>query len=72
MSNEKAKNKLVNSMRMTKAGTAKNATSEDKKEVAAKESKPAKKTTTSSKKAAPSASGYISTGFTSGHRIWPD
>jgi len=72
MSNEKAKNKLVNSMRMTKAGTAKSTTSEDKKEVVAKETKPAKKTATSSKQAAPAASGYVSTGYTSGPRIWPD
>lgn len=72
MSNEKAKNKLVNSMRMTKAGTAKSTTSEDKKEAVAKESKPAKKAATPSKKAASAASGYTSTGFTSGRRIWPD
>ena len=62
MSNEKVKNKLVNSMKMTKAGTAKSTTSEDKNEAVeavAKESKPAKKDTISGKKAA-------------GRRIWPD
>ncbi len=72
MSNEKVKNKLVNSMRMIKAGTAKSTTSEDKNEAVATESKPATKATTSSKKTASAASGYISTGYTSGRRIWPD
>jgi len=70
-SNEKMKNKLVDTMRATKAGTS--STAETKKKAApavAKEKEtPAKKKPSTSKKAAakPAASG-----FSSGCRVWPD
>ena len=70
MSNEKIKNKLVNSMKMTKAGTAKTTTATEKKEQPAKaESKPAKKASPRQKAAAgQTASGYSSNTC----RVWPD
>jgi len=70
MSNESMKNKLVNSMKMTKAGTATTTTATEKKEPAAKaEKKPAKKDAPRKKAAtAPAATGY-SLGTC---RVWPD
>jgi hypothetical protein len=69
MSNDSIKNKLVNSMKMTKAGTAKTTEASEKKEVpAAKAEKPAKKAAPRKKAAAKSAA----TSFSSGCRVWPD
>lgn len=73
-SNENMKNKLVNSMRMTKAGTATTTTaSEKKQEPAAKADKSAQKATQPSKKAAtqPAQKPAVST-LSSGCRVWPD
>lgn len=71
MSNENVKNKLVNSMRATKAGTAKSTTaSEQKAESPSKSEKPKK--ATAPRKSSSAASGYTSTGYSSGCRIWPD
>ena len=70
-SNETMKNKLVNSMRMTKAGTSNtSASEEEKEESAAKPSKPAKKTQPRKKAATstPASTGYSSGGC----RVWPD
>ena len=70
MSNEKIKNKLVNSMKMTKAGTAKTTTATEKKEQPVKaEAKPANKA--ASRKEATAAQS--ATGFSSATcRVWPD
>lgn len=68
MSNESIKNKLVNSMKMTKAGTATTTTATEKKEEPKAEKKPAKKAPARKKAVAASASG-----FSSGTcRVWPD
>ena len=71
MSNDKIKNKLVNSMKMTKAGTAKTTTATEKKEKPVKaETKPANKEAPRQKAAAgESAKGFSSS---SGCRVWPD
>ena len=70
MSNDKIKNKLVNSMKMTKAGTAKTAESTEVKEKPAiKADKSAKKATSTKKDvAAKPATGFSSTTC----RVWPD
>ncbi len=64
--NESMKNKLVNSMKMTKQGTAKTTTASEKKEepVTKKASAPAKKP------ANKAAVASFSSG--SGCRVWPD
>lgn len=68
MSNESIKNKLVNSMKMTKAGTAKTTEATEKKEAPA-EKKPAKKA--APRKKAPAKAS--ASGFSSGNcRVWPD
>ena len=68
MSNETVKNKLVNSMRMTKAGTSKSDDTAEQKSASANKTEKPKKADTSSKKSSPSASGYT----LSGCRVWPD
>ena len=69
-SNETMKNKLVNSMKMTKQGTAKTTTASEKKEepVTKKASAPAKPAPQSANKAADPS--RFSSG--SGCRVWPD
>lgn len=78
-SNETMKNKLVNSMRMTKAGTATTTTASEKKEQpAAKAGKPAKKDAQPHKKAVEqspkkaTSKKPAASGFSSGLRVWPD
>ena len=68
MSNDTIKNKLVNSMKMTKAGTATTTTASEKKAEPKAEKKPAKKAPARKKATATSARG-----FSSGTcRVWPD
>ncbi|NNG14159.1 MAG: hypothetical protein HKM22_03280 [Gammaproteobacteria bacterium] len=69
-SNETMKNKLVNSMRMTKAGTATTTTASEKKEEPAAKKKPAKKKAAQPRKKATSTP--VASGFSSGCRVWPD
>lgn len=64
-STDNIKNKLVNSMKMTKQGTATTTTATEKKEEPVKKEAPAKKP---AKNAAPAIS--FSSG--SGCRVWPD
>ena len=67
--NESMKDKLVNSMKLTKQGTAKTTTASEIKEepVVKKASEPAKAAvSTPAKKAA------VATSFTSRLRVWPD
>lgn len=67
MSNESVKNKLVNSMRMTKAGAATtNTTTEIKEEPAKKVEAPVNKASKPAKKAAAVKS------FAHPARVWPD
>ena len=70
-SNKTMKNKLVNSMRATKAGTSKSDTDSVEKEAPT-----VKKASTQSPKAKPgkkkSASKPASSGFSSSCRVWPD
>lgn len=72
MSSNKMKNKLVNSMRATKAGTSTADTGSAEKKAApvAEKAAPAEKKAAPRKKAAaakPATSGFSSTG-----RVWPD
>jgi len=71
--NKTMKNKLVNTMRATKAGTSNvdtaTVTPEKEAPVAKKAAAPAKKTTTTKKK---KAAKPTSTGFSSPNRVWPD
>ena len=60
--NESMKNKLVNSMKLTKQGTATTTTASEKKEAPKKASAPKK----SAKKEA------VAAYFDSGCRVWPD
>ena len=64
-SSDNIKNKLVNSMKMTKQGTAKTTTASEKK---AEPAAPAKKAAQPAKKAAAQASFSSA----SGCRVWPD
>lgn len=65
MSNESMKNKLVNSMKMTKQGTAKTTTASEKKEEPVTVKKASAPTKQASKPAAP-------IGYMSSSRVWPD
>jgi len=70
-SNENMKNKLVNTMRATKAGTSTTAESNQKQtpvKKATAKAAPAKKKATTKKAAAKPATS----GFSSGCRVWPD
>ena len=70
MSNENVKNKLVNSMKLTKAGTAKTVTATEKKQPPASTKKKVAKKAAPRKKTASTTAG---TGFSSGAcRVWPD
>jgi len=68
MSKDTAKDKLINSMKLTKAGTATTNTATDKKEepVVAQTSQPANKIKKAISKAAGSDSSF------SRGRVWPD
>ena len=70
MSNDTVKNKLVNSMKITKAGTATTTTATEKKEPAAKTEKPVAKKALPREKTSAKTSASC---FTSGTcRVWPD
>jgi len=73
--NKTMKNKLVNSMRATKAGSTENVV-EAKKEEAPVASKPApvaSKPTPATKKSTPrKKAAPVSTGYISSNRVWPD
>jgi len=66
-SNESMKNKLVNSMKMTKQGTAKTTTASEKKEEPV-----AKKASSATKKPPTQSAGTAASSFNSGCRVWPD
>ena len=66
-STDNIKNKLVNSMKMTKHGTAKTTTATEKKEEPV-----AKKASTPAKKPAKKAEAVASFSSGSGCRVWPD
>jgi len=79
VSSNKMKNKLVNSMRATKAGTSTADTGSADKKAAPVAEKPAaaeKKAAAPAKKAAPSkkaaAAKPATSGFSSTGRVWPD
>jgi len=73
-SNESMKNKLVNTMRATKAGTASSTTETQKNEVPAKKATATKQAT--AKKKAPArkkaTAKPVASSFSSGCRVWPD
>lgn len=70
MSNENIKNKLVNSMKATRAGTATTTTASEKKQSPARTKKKVVRKAAPHKKTASTTAGK---GFSSGAcRVWPD